>query len=658
MKVKKILSIIVVSLLIASIAYIYLYFYNTKRVQIKEETIKIENPNKRNLHIIKDFAYSHYKKNKIVFTLKAKEHFLAEDQRSEFNKVEVEIYNPKGEKEYLITAEEGILPKDKDFVLLRNKVLIKSSKGWEVKTHAIKYDTNEEKLEFPHNCDIKWKEEELTGRANSINYFSKARYLELIGNVILSQIKNELIKIKADYIMINEGENSILIKGEPAKVFHDNGVIRAAEFFITRDAGSKSFKSLTATSDVVFLYRSREEFSKGKLNNIKAMGNHLEANFDNYNHINSWRLSEDAAIRAVFYGDDQKVSDMVCAIRAPTIKGNYENGILKELEAGEKIIFKFIKHPINLNNSVFGYAKQIKIKISEQLDNALNEVILNDESELVFGDNKGKASRIEYDFKNERATLIGNASWKTPELLIKAYKIYFDNIKNELNASENADKLVQTTIVSHKKKIFQKNDKKPINLLSENVDVKGGTAKFSKKVILSSSKYVMHADEIMFDFDKEEMAANKIDNFQIVSDNNEDYYLKADKMNYSNEKSLFNFTGDIYFKNISEGAVIKADKLKLNVDENGIIKNIIAEGNVSISKGSVNGECKKAFYNINSEEIKMEGSSNVSKDGKNKIQGEQLVLDVRNETIVAYGDKYKRVEGLYYENIEEGNKKK
>ncbi len=54
----------------------------------------------------------------------------------------------------------------------------------------------------------------------------------------------------------------------------------------------------------------------------------------------------------------------------------------------------------------------------------------------------------------------------------------------------------------------------------------------------------------------------------------------------------------------------------------------------------------------------MDGSASLQEAGKNKIEGNRLILDLKDDKITAIGDNYKRVEGLYYESNEEGENKK
>lgn len=662
MKTKRIISVIIILILVSAIILIYAHFYSIKKAEVsKEEAVHSEIKRNAGLHIIKDFSYNHYKRGKLLFSLKAKEHFLAEDQRSEFKDVSVIVYDASGNQNYNVSAKEGILPKGRNFVILRNRAEVSSNQGWEIKTHALTYTTDEEKLEFPHHCNFEWEKENLRGKSDKMNYYPKKHILELAGKVMLVRKKEQPITINADYIVIREKGNEILIRGNPAKILQPLSFIKGNEFIITRIQSTKSFKDLRAEGGVFFFYRreGRESIEK-ELNNIKAKGNSLVVNFDNLNNITSWDLYNNAIIRVTFFGDKKDVKDTVCILKAPSIKGIYdERGKLQTIEASDKVLFKLVNHLVNLRKSLNGYSKAIKININEGEDKFVSKIDFGGGAELTTADGTGRANRIEHILKEERTILRGEASWATKELVIQADEINYDGANSSLKALKKDNELIRTMILSNKKGVLRVDHFNPITILSEEVYIRDDVARFVGEVSLLSAYYAIHAGEIEFYSNKEIMIANKISDFHTLGDNkDENYFLKADKLIYEKGKKEFRFSSNIYMRALKSNLTIQSGKMSIMTDNSDNIEKILMNDKVMIKKGQIDGVCEKASYEVEAEEIIMEGRSSLSKAGKNKIQGDKLILDTKKETVVAIGNNYKRVEGLYYEEIKEENKDK
>ena len=639
MKVKRIISAIVVLILVAAIIAIYLHFYSIRRAEVfKEEAIHSYIKRDAGLHIIKDFSYNHYKKGKLLFSLKAKEHFLAEDQRSEFKDVKVIVYDVRGNQTYVVFAKEGILPKNRDTVILRSKAEVRSNEGWEIKTHSLIYKTDEEKLELPHHCDFEWKEEELSGKSDKMNYYPSDHILELVGKVMLKKKKGQPIKIIADYIAIREKENEILIRGNPAKIMQSLSIVKGEEFIITRIPLTKSFRDLEAERRVFFFYKIRaEDYVEKGLKNIKSMGNGLRVKFDNLNNITSWNLYNNAIIRATFFGYNKDVNDTVCILKAPSINGVYdERGKLEAIEASDKVLFKLVNHPVKLKKSVNGYSNVIKISLNEGEDKFLSKIEFEGKAELTTADGVGRAKRIEHDIKGERTILKGDSSWTTKELVIQADEIDYNGINGDLKALKKNKELIRTMILSNKKGVLRVDRSNPITIFSENVYIKDDVAKFIGEVSLLSADYVIYASEIEFYTNKEMMIANKINDFHTLGENkDEHYFLKSNKLIYEKAKKEFRFLSNIYMKALKSGLIIQAGEMSIMTDNIDNIKKISMADKVIIKKGQIDGLCDKASYEIEAEEIIMEGKSSLSKVGKNKIQGDKLILDTKKESVVA-----------------------
>ena len=108
--------------------------------------------------------------------------------------------------------------------------------------------------------------------------------------------------------------------------------------------------------------------------------------------------------------------------------------------------------------------------------------------------------------------------------------------------------------------------------------------------------------------------------------------ISSEKLNVDRDKNISVFTGNVYAED--EKIKLLSDKISMFYDETKkSVYEIVAVNNVKILTNGVTAYGNFAKYQVDNEELLLEGNVVViEKD--NKIQGNQLILDLANSTSI------------------------
>tara|TARA_B100001057_G_scaffold363837_1_gene366569 strand:+ start:234 stop:698 length:465 start_codon:yes stop_codon:yes gene_type:complete len=129
--------------------------------------------------------------------------------------------------------------------------------------------------------------------------------------------------------------------------------------------------------------------------------------------------------------------------------------------------------------------------------------------------------------------------------------------------------------------------------------------------------------------------------FNLITAYSDTIKISSEKLNVSRDNNISVFSGNVY----AEDDTIKlwSDKISIFYNEtNKGINEIIAEDNIKIIVNGVTAYGNFSKYQINNEQILLKGDVVViEKD--NKIQGDQLILDLVNSTSIMTTESNSRV---------------
>ena len=129
--------------------------------------------------------------------------------------------------------------------------------------------------------------------------------------------------------------------------------------------------------------------------------------------------------------------------------------------------------------------------------------------------------------------------------------------------------------------------------------------------------------------------------FNFIAAHSDTIKVSSEKLNVYRDDNISVFSGNVY----AEDDTIKlwSDQLSIFYDEaNKNIKEIIAENNIKIIVNGVTAYGNFSKYQVDNEEISLEGDVVViEKD--NKIQSDQLILDLANSTSIMTAEANGRV---------------
>ena len=129
--------------------------------------------------------------------------------------------------------------------------------------------------------------------------------------------------------------------------------------------------------------------------------------------------------------------------------------------------------------------------------------------------------------------------------------------------------------------------------------------------------------------------------FNLIVAHSETIKVSSEKLNVYRDNNISVFSGNVY----AEDDKIKlwSDKISMFYDETEkSVYEIVAENNVKIIVNQVTAYGDFSKYQVNNEELLLEGNVVViEKD--NKIQSDQLILDLANSTSIMTAESNSRV---------------
>ena len=129
--------------------------------------------------------------------------------------------------------------------------------------------------------------------------------------------------------------------------------------------------------------------------------------------------------------------------------------------------------------------------------------------------------------------------------------------------------------------------------------------------------------------------------FNLIAAYSDTIRVSSDKVNIYRDKNISVFSGSVYVEDAKIN--IWSDKISIFYDDTKkIVYEIIAENNIKIIVNGVTAYGNYSKYRIENEELLLEGNVIViEKD--NKIQSDQLILDLANSTSIMTAKSNSRV---------------
>tara|TARA_Y100000768_G_C23852285_1_gene621631 strand:+ start:282 stop:749 length:468 start_codon:yes stop_codon:yes gene_type:complete len=120
--------------------------------------------------------------------------------------------------------------------------------------------------------------------------------------------------------------------------------------------------------------------------------------------------------------------------------------------------------------------------------------------------------------------------------------------------------------------------------------------------------------------------------FNLITVYSDTIIITSEKLNVYRENNISIFTGNVYAED--EKIKLWSDKITMLYDENKkSVYEIIAENNVKIITNGVTAFGNFSKYQVDNEELLIEGDV-VVLEKDNKIQSDQLILDLVNSTSI------------------------
>ena len=108
--------------------------------------------------------------------------------------------------------------------------------------------------------------------------------------------------------------------------------------------------------------------------------------------------------------------------------------------------------------------------------------------------------------------------------------------------------------------------------------------------------------------------------------------ISSEKLNVNRDNNISVFTGNVYAED--DKIRLWSDKISLFYDMNKKgVNEIVAEKNIKIIVNGVTANGDFSSYRVDNEEILLEGNVIVM-EGDNKIESDQLILDLINSTSI------------------------
>jgi len=569
--------------------------------------------------------------------------------------INIIVYDDKGEKSYEINAEKGFITRDRDLIVLWRNVNIKNIKGWQIKTNQMKYFPKEEILDLPVKSLLTWEEKHIRGKAQSIKYYPKRKELEFINSVSLRQNKdNNIIEIMGEHLILNEQNDNGILEGKPAKIKNNQNKIFGNKIIFSFYSDERTIKDADVYEDVLLIYSKEEGEESSDERNIRAVGNAMKLEFDKAGKINSWSLYGNAEVKASEVKENKPLKYI---LRSANIEGKYkEAAALSEIISPEAGILFLRDFSIEPPRIIEAKAKEISIAIDSEKSFSPKLVSFKGDVEITEKDNQGLSNSAVLYLNENKLVLKKDATWINPDLKIKAdnFDIYFDEKK--VKAHNDNEKPLETFLLSNKIS-FAKNRKNSY-ISSKSLEIIGEKIKFSGSVFFSNNTYILFSDGMEADNEKGEIIANDLKELKIMKDadkgeKNSFYLLKAEKMNFFRKENRFQFAGKTEFRDTNEGIKIMSERITLEINDKDEITKALAEGAVSLFREKINGKSAKAEYKINEDLILLMDAAELTDAENNKLKGEFLTLNLKDDKIRAIGKGYQRTESLYYQKGKE-----
>ena len=108
--------------------------------------------------------------------------------------------------------------------------------------------------------------------------------------------------------------------------------------------------------------------------------------------------------------------------------------------------------------------------------------------------------------------------------------------------------------------------------------------------------------------------------------------ISSEKLNVNRDNNISVFTGNVYAED--DKIRLWSDKISLFYDKNKKgVNEIVAEKNIKIIVNGVTANGDFSSYRVDNDEILLEGNVIVM-EGDNKIESDQLILDLINSTSI------------------------
>ena len=129
--------------------------------------------------------------------------------------------------------------------------------------------------------------------------------------------------------------------------------------------------------------------------------------------------------------------------------------------------------------------------------------------------------------------------------------------------------------------------------------------------------------------------------FNLITAHSDTIRVSSEKLNVYRDNNISVFSGNVYAED--DNIKLWSDTISIFYDEaNKSMEEIIAENNVKIIVNDMTAYGNFSKYKVDNEELLLEGDVIViEKD--NKIQSDQLILDLANSTSIMTADSNSRV---------------
>jgi lipopolysaccharide export system protein LptA len=137
---------------------------------------------------------------------------------------------------------------------------------------------------------------------------------------------------------------------------------------------------------------------------------------------------------------------------------------------------------------------------------------------------------------------------------------------------------------------------------------------------------------------------------QSQTNKKEPVVINADKLEYNNKEKLAVYSGNV---DVKKGKFnLKADIVKIYLDEKGDVSKIYAIGNVYFQQENKWGKAKEGEYYKDKNLIILKGSAEVHQD-KNVVEGDEIQYYLNEEKAIAIS-KGSRVRSVLFPKEKEG----